>query len=79
MNDHDNFATDDGAERDITTQPDQQSAKPEENEPPDRLSTTATRRKALDGSPLGEPVLDWSGINLSSQRVSRPVLPPLRP
>jgi hypothetical protein len=78
MTDHDNIAADDGAQRHIATQPGQQSVKPEENESPDRVSTTATRRKALDGSQLGEPVLDWSGINVSSQRVSPPVLPPLR-
>lgn len=72
MTDHRDTAADDGAQRIIAkppvhTQQDQQGAKPGENEPPDRLSTTATRRKALDGSQLGEPVLDWSGINLSSQ------------
>jgi hypothetical protein len=76
MTDHHDMAADDGAQPNIArqqphTQQDQHGAKPQEQEPPDRPSTTATRRKAMDGSQLGEPVLDWSGLNLSAQACIR--------
>jgi hypothetical protein len=76
MTDHSDHAADDGAQGNIATQQDhkqqdQQGTNPQEQEPPDHPSTTSTRRKAMDGSQLGEPVLDWSGINLSAQACIR--------
>jgi len=43
------------------------ATRPQEQEPHGCLGARDNRRKALDGSPLGEPVLDWSGITISTQ------------
>jgi len=63
MTDHDDTA----GQRDVASHPDQDGAKRMDQDPRDRLRTRVKRRKALDGSQLGEPVLDWSGITLSAR------------
>jgi hypothetical protein len=67
MTDHDDKAAQRGLAADSAGQDLEETAWPQGQEPHGCLRARDGRRKALDGSPLGEPILDWSGINVSTR------------